>query len=331
MRRARIHRRGAIYYLVLSGNNSRPIFRGNLDHQQFAAIVERATRRFRVRIHAFCWTPTEARFAVQVGDTPVGKWVQRVCAAYARFLNLSEKTSGYVFQQRYSAVLLSTPALLPDVVRHIHTTPKRLQIAESLRDFEWSSHRAYLGLDRIPWLTTRPLLGTLAVGRKNSRLAYRLFLSSTRLYPDAPQRHGFAFYDRSPAESRFAHWLSQQRTPGALTVSVDDIMLAASRRLGIPLSLITSPSRKRYLAMARALVAWKAVANGIATYAEVGRQLNRDPSTLYVAAMHYKCTRPQLFKESLPTFLQKARKVRTTVLPIERPAKRVNIARRFTG
>jgi hypothetical protein len=58
---------------------------------------------------------------------------------------------------------------------------------------------------------------------------------------------------------------------------------------------VLSPSRRRELALARALITWRATRAGVATLSEVARRLGRDPSTLFVGMERYRTLRPDLF------------------------------------
>lgn len=78
-------------------------------------------------------------------------------------------------------------------------------------------------------------------------------------------------------------------------VSLDFIIDAVSLKLGLERTAVLSRSRQRQLALARAMVTWMATEQGVATLAEVGRKLHRDPSTLFVAVERYRVLRPELF------------------------------------
>ena len=40
------------------------------------------------------------------------------------------------------------------LTRYLHLNPVRAGFVKEAKDYRWSGHRAYLGLEKIPWLTT---------------------------------------------------------------------------------------------------------------------------------------------------------------------------------
>ncbi|NJO12748.1 MAG: helix-turn-helix domain-containing protein [Gammaproteobacteria bacterium] len=85
--------------------------------------------------------------------------------------------------------------------------------------------------------------------------------------------------------------------PRRQKVSLDQLIEWVARTLDVPVSDLLSPSRRRQLSLARALITFHATRTRLATLAEVSRKLNRDPSTLCVAVERYRTTRPELFTE----------------------------------
>jgi hypothetical protein len=64
-----------------------------------------------------------------------------------------------------------------------------------------------------------------------------------------------------------------------------------------------SPSRRRSLSLARALVAWHATRNDVATLTQVAHCFHRNPSTLCVGVERYRRVRRDLFEEPMTNLL----------------------------
>jgi hypothetical protein len=79
-------------------------------------------------------------------------------------------------------------------------------------------------------------------------------------------------------------------------ISLEQIIGAVTQALGVEREHVMSSSRRRDLALARALIAWFAIERRVATLTEVARRLNRDPSTLSVAISRYSVSRRDLFR-----------------------------------
>src|SRR5690606_19005421 len=94
----------------------------------------------------------------------------------------------------------------------------------------------------------------------------------------------------------FLETLPRRVRPHRSKVSLAEIIDNVTRALDVEREHVLSSSRRRELALARALIAWYATERRIATLSEVARHLRRDPSTLSVAITRYRSCRPELFR-----------------------------------
>jgi len=170
-----------VYYVVLRGSARRPIFSDDEDRRHFTHIVEESVAACAVRLHAFCWTATEARLAVAMSEQPIGQFAERIVELHARRLVREPTMTGsHLEQQRYRGVLIDGRSGLLDLVRHIHMAPVKSGLVRDPADYGWSSHRAYLGLESIPWLTTEPVLALFSPQPAEAREAYRDFIRGSK-------------------------------------------------------------------------------------------------------------------------------------------------------
>jgi REP-associated tyrosine transposase len=331
------HRPGGIHYVVLFGNGGQEIFLDDADRQNFLDLLSIAQARCNAQIFAFFLGRRDARLVVRVADVPVGRLVQRVATQYSRNNHAKYSTAGYLFQHPYRAYLLEGTTHLPDIVRHVHQAPLEMGMTEDLDSYRWCSHRAYLGLETVEWLHQEPvreLLGPLLEGQasdagtsgastaagpttgeaaagekpaeKSAEKAseeYRQFMSAYRAgdetgASDAPPR------SQSPSDDQFFSWLRRHAGKPPASVTVDQVIQAVAKKMGVDRKRLLSTSRERRLTLTRALIGWHVTKNQIATLTEVSRQLGRDPSSVYTAYARYRAWRPQLFRDSLATILQ---------------------------
>jgi putative transposase len=165
-----------IYYVVLRGTSRRPIFGDDEDRQQFTRIVEESIATCGVQVHAFCWTGAEARLAV-ASERPIGPFAETIVEQHAKRLAHEHTLTGsHLEQQRYRGVLIDGQSALLDLVRHIHLAPVKSGLVKDPADYRWSSHRSYLGLESIPWLTSGPVLALFAAEASAARRGYADFM-----------------------------------------------------------------------------------------------------------------------------------------------------------
>lgn len=90
--------------------------------------------------------------AVVAGKQSLASWVRRAHSPFADFMNKEHDRIGPLFVRGPRA--LETPAQdVSRLVAYIHNNPVRAKVAATAAASTWTSHRAYLGLDRAPpWL-----------------------------------------------------------------------------------------------------------------------------------------------------------------------------------
>lgn len=308
------HRPGGIHYVVLFGNGGQEIFQDDADRQNFLDLLGVAQARCNAEIFAFSLGRRDARLVVRVADVPVGRLVQRVATQYSRNNHAKYSTAGYLFQHPYRAYLLEGTAHLLDIVRHVHRTPLEMEVTQDLDAYRWCSHHYYLGNARLDWLKQAPVLELLAAAGESEVIEsaaptgeptgepiqdrYREFMDTQAAGDDAPPR------SQVPSDDQFFSWLRRHAGKPPATVTVDQIIQAVAKKMGVDRKRLLSTSRERRLTLTRALIGWHVTKNQIATLTEVSRQLGRDPSSVYTAYARYRAWRPQLFRDSLATILQ---------------------------
>ena len=303
------HRPGGIHYVVLFGNGGQEIFQDDADKQYFIELLAVARARCNAEIFAFCLTRRDARLVVKVSDVPVGRLVQRVATQYSRNNHAKYATAGYLFQHPYRAYLLEGATHLLEIVRHVHLAPLEMGVTADLEGYRWCSHRAYLGLETLDWLNQGPVRELLdSSGVPGNGRSYEPFMSA-RSRPAGDVARGAAADDapppsQLPSDDHFFGWLRRHAGKPPATVTVDQVIQAVAKKMGVDRKRLLSTSRERRLTLTRALIGWHVTKNQIATLTEVSRQLGRDPSSVYTAYARYRAWRPQLFRDSLATILQ---------------------------
>jgi putative transposase len=295
-RRSRLHVPGGVYYVVQRSNARQPIFTDAADYAIFERLLSTMLARCRARVHAFCWEVDAIHLVLQVTDMPVGRLMQRLSSQYARRVHRRQGNGGHLFQQRYHSLLIDPDAYLLKLIRNLHLIPVRGGAVHDPNDYALSSHRAYVGMATIPWLTTSIALRMLAQRPDQARYAYR------RLMFEGPLPGEAAYFDRgSDADPRvlgdqeFMEAIPRHMCVYRSTCSIEQVIDTVACTLGVERSEVLSRSRQRRLALARALITWYATERGVATLAEVARRLERDPSTLFVGVERYRTLRPELF------------------------------------
>jgi REP element-mobilizing transposase RayT len=266
---------------VLRGNHRRAIFHGSDDFLAFEEILAQALDRYAARLHAYCWMSNHVHMAIQVDAPPLGNVMGVLASRYARRKQRPISTTGHLFERRYRARLVDSDRYLLALVRYIHQNPVRAAIVADAADYRWSSHRAYLGGVRPPWLTTEAALGLLGGDLSDATRCYQRFMSQPTVDRDTTAIQVFGPRDgqvRDPASPPPDRQLRTEPRPP--TQSLELIIAEVAAEFRVPPELIASPRRQARLVRARTEIARRALRAGVATLSDVAARLCRAPSTL---------------------------------------------------
>jgi putative transposase len=268
-RAPRLHVPGGLYHVVLRGNHQQAVFDREADYHTFEDILARALRRYDARVHAYCWMTNHVHLAVQVGDVRLGRLIQAVASSYARRKQQRIPTTGHLFERRYRSNLVDNDAYWLTLVRYIHRNPVEAGMVADPADYQWSSHRSYLGRACPAWLTMAPTLAMFGCCAADAVAVYSRFVAedaapqsirATVVTPDP--MIGFELRNRENVQS-----LEQVVTQVSIELNVDREVLVSGRR-------------DSALVHARLEIARRALAGGVASLAAVAARLGRSASTL---------------------------------------------------
>jgi putative transposase len=292
----RVHVSGGIYYLIQRGGAGHAIFSSPEDYAFFEQLLPMALRRSRATALAYCWTPEAVHLVVRVGEAPVGRMMQGLTSRYARQMHRRNGESGHFFRTRYQATLIDSDAYLWQLIRYVHHIPVLTGLALHPDEYRHSSHRTYLGVAQTAWLNTTAALTALEPEQDPDE-AYRELMAQPPTQHDLDLFHnGGASASRIVGRPEFLASLPRHARKYRSRISLEQIICAVTQALGVERNHVMSSSRRRDLALARALIAWFAIERRVATLTEVARRLNRDPSTLSVAISRYSVSRSDLFR-----------------------------------
>jgi putative transposase len=310
-KKGRIHIPGAVYHVILRGNDHRDIFADDKDRFRLFSILDLATQRFRFKIHAFCIMTTHFHLELQVADIPLSKIVQSIALRYAQWFNWRHNKSGHLFQERYKAILVDTDEYLKELAGYIHLNPVRARMVKCPTKYKWSSHLAYLGKMTLPWLETDYILATFSSSDiKRARALFKDFVDSM-----IGQERNKSFHGEKNIDKRL---LGDEYFVLNILDELDEKPLEKPNLATVieAIEMVTGPeTRTRLVSTARdalsfevrALAAWAVIQCSNATVTELAEYCHRNQSTMSNAARRIeelKSHRPDLAEKM--DFLRKA-------------------------
>jgi len=279
-RKPRIHLPGGLYHVMLRGNGGQPVFLTDDDRYRFYLLLQEGASRFGFRVHAFCLMTNHIHLALQCGDIPLSRAMHNLSFRYTRWINWREKRAGHLFQGRYKAVLVDGDNYLLELVRYIHLNPVRAGMVESPEEYPWSGHRAYLGKEVLPWLTSDWVLEQFGKTVAKSRAGYVQFVLDGLEEEHRPEFHGSGDDTRLLGDDNFMDKCLCGATARPIRLTVQEIGSKVCMAYQIDEARLKAPSQERIASEARAVVGWLAYDLGGITLSEVGRFLNRDVGSI---------------------------------------------------
>jgi putative transposase len=279
-RKPRVHVPGGFYHATLRGNHRQAIFHEPADRTWLESIVAHAAREVRARIHAYCWMTNHIHLLVEVGETPLGALMQRIASPYARGMQKRGDTTGHFFERRHHASLVDSERYLLTVIRYMHFNPVRGGLARRPDDYEWSSHRCYLGVVRYPWVTTDYALAMLGNDDAEARLAYRAYMAEAEgVELASPFLAGTSTDGRSAGDGQLID-ASMRPAPARAGKTLEQLIDEICAQYRVATMDLRSRDCRRQLTAARVEIARRALASGIGTLSDVARTLGRSTAAL---------------------------------------------------
>ncbi len=169
------------YHVMSRGNGGDALYRTDADRRAFLGMVGELPERFGTEVHAFVLMDNHYHLLLRCRRAGVSETLRWLQTSYAVRFNWAHRRRGHVFQGRFKSVLIHDETALDAVARYLHLNPVRIgglglskedqrrakvvgctdpgtSLVERrlgvLRNYPWSSWRAYAGLEEAPgWLS----------------------------------------------------------------------------------------------------------------------------------------------------------------------------------
>ena len=103
------------------------------------------------KLHSFCLMPNHFHLIIeQSGDISISSLMLKFCTSYATYINKKYTRVGYVFQDRFKAVLIDSNPQLMWMFAYIHMNPVKSGLVKNPEDYVWSSYRDFTNERNLP-------------------------------------------------------------------------------------------------------------------------------------------------------------------------------------
>ena len=169
---------GAWYHVIARGIERRAIFRDEVYYEKFEELLAALEERFGVRLHTYVLMPNHYHLQIETPRLNLSEAIRWLNISYAVWFNRKTKRNGPLLQGRFKGVVHDPSEVGWTIHEYIHLNPVRVkrfgasrsdqegpgpeqiaEMVEELKEFNWSSYRAYAGYAPVPkWLATEAIL-----------------------------------------------------------------------------------------------------------------------------------------------------------------------------
>jgi putative transposase len=271
---------GAVYHVVVRGNEQRAIFRDDVDRKRYLERMAHYRKKFDFRLLAFCLMTNHVHLALRAGRFPLSRFMAGLQSSYTQWFNRRHKRVGHLFQGRYKAFLVQEDPYLLALVRYIHENPKSARMVERSEDYVWCSDRYYRRGRGPGWLDLDEVLAIFGPRRRLAVKAYIELMARCDgpSYEDLRSIGQVVKGEEEFAIRRFEE--AGELEPRLRGLSEARVVAAVAGAMNIAVGDLRGLGRRRDLSEARAMAGYIGKRLGGISWNRMARYVRRDGSTL---------------------------------------------------
>jgi putative transposase len=147
------------YHIINRGNNHQVIFFRKPDYKFFLESIELAKEKYPCKIYSFILMPNHIHLLLN----PVGEgsnlafFMKHISQRHGQYINRYYSRTGTLWEGRYKSSAVSTDRYLLACSRYIETNCMRAGIVKKPEEYDFSSYRTKIGLEKLEWLDCDPV------------------------------------------------------------------------------------------------------------------------------------------------------------------------------
>ena len=153
---------GYVYHVIGRGLKPKPIFRSEVDYQDFDTTLAQAIERFEPRLLGYCVLPKHWHLVLTPRkDGDLSKMMAWLTTTHSARWHTKPRRAGTggLYERRFRSFPVQDDAALLDILRFVESHPLRAGLVASIQDWKWSSasRRVKTTEGSMPQLSLPPL------------------------------------------------------------------------------------------------------------------------------------------------------------------------------
>ena len=138
---------GCAHHVLQRGNNRQWVFVDDADRSTMLELLDELVRSHAVALHAYVLMPEHFHLlATPATDEGLPHLMQALGRRYVRYFNQRHGRSGTLWEGRYRSTIIEAETYLLPCMAAMDLNPVRSGLVAQARDYAWSSHAHYAGL-----------------------------------------------------------------------------------------------------------------------------------------------------------------------------------------
>lgn len=266
---------GCWHHVFLRGARKAPIFADDEDCLAFLSLLEDASGRYGIEVHAYSLMPNHYHLLLRSRHGLLSRGMAFLNGMFTKHMNARhDGWDGPVFRGRFSSKLVEHEPYLVELLAYIHLNPVSARLVKRPDDECWTSHRAYMGLMSCPpWLQVDALLA-LYGGRAVLDQRLQQIMLGAEAWPADRALDLAAFWaGKEPASPSESPWQAEDGQAGA-----EQVLARVSALTGVEAEALAEGVRGRRGNPARRFAIWALARGTTLTHKQIGALLGMTPA-----------------------------------------------------
>ena len=178
-RMPRLYVEGCAQHIIQRGNNRTVCFYCDADYAFYLQKLKEASDKYLVKVHAFVLMTNHVHLLVTPSDADgVPRMMQSLGRCYVRYVNITYRRTGTLWEGRYKSCLVASDEYLLAVSRYIELNPVRAGMVKLPGEYPWSSYRHNAMGIKIGLIREHRIYQGLGATPSSRLLAYRQLFES---------------------------------------------------------------------------------------------------------------------------------------------------------
>lgn len=146
----RVDFEGGFHHVMNRGASRQTVFFCDADRVEFGRLLGVISDRLGIEVLAYCLLDNHYHLLVHCPEGGLSEAMHLIGSVFTRHANDRAGRDGPLFRGRFHAVPVLDDEQLVVTARYIHRNVLDVAGVNDVDGYRWSSHRAYLGLRRLP-------------------------------------------------------------------------------------------------------------------------------------------------------------------------------------